>query len=296
MTAIPSVDQRKTFVLESLERTRTYVAHEGVRQMLGTRTIAMLERRLDQVIIPDMVNLPDEPCVEVSLNQEGDSQQVFPMIAVLPGEKIVYSPCMTTQADEMIADQVARLRELDPTLDDERALNLLILLERERRKQDAVTVEFGYGYCARVLVERSIVSLVNTQARIYQQPFVALAMNDVYGTMYRHSHPVVVTHELVHLDDFSRLPVVDHRGQPPHEYSLVTELRAHQVSALGEQAVTRFGLDTRGLWYGSIYPNLPTISSRVEALRKEHTTQIDPFSPLPSLYLALESKGLQDIY
>ncbi len=296
MSTIPSIEQRKTFVEASLERARSYVAHEGVRQVLGAQTIAMLEQRLHQVVIPDIANLPNGTGVEIALDQDGDSRQVFPMIGVLPGETIVYSPLMTTQADEMVAYQVARLRELDPTLDDERALDLLIYREGMRRNQGAVTAEFDHGYCAQVLAERGTVPLADARARIYQQPLAVLAMKDMYGVTYSHSHPVVVTHETVHLDDFSTLSVVDHQAQLPHEYSLATELRAHRVSALGERAVNQFGLDESGLWYRSIYPNRSTVSARVEAIREAHTTPSDPFTPLPSLYLALESAGLQSIY
>lgn len=291
---VPSSEQRREFIEASLDRTRSFLRHEGTRAVIGTATVRMLEQRLGQVVVPDMS--VSASGLEIDLPRHGESQQVFPVVAMLPGENLYYPKEMATQADEVVEVQIGCMRELCPTLSYDDALNALIYREALRRQTTTTRVEMEKGYTAQVFVERGEHSIGNTRFAIYQQPVVAFAMQDPWQVTYSFAHPVVTMHEVTHLDDYSTFPVVDMSRTLPHEYRLSSELRAHHVSALAERAVDSYGLDGGGLWYRTIYPSRPTVSSRVEVVRREHTTPQHPYWPLPSIYLALEAQGLEGIY
>ena len=292
--AAPSSEQRQQFIGDSLERAWSFLRHEGVRDILGATTVAVLERRLSQVVIPDMA--VSTSGLEIDLPSHGESQQVFPVVAMLPGENLYYPKEMTTQADKVVEAQIRRMRELCPNLSHQDALDALIRREAYRRQDTTTKIEMGRGYSAQVFTERGEHSVGGTRFAIYQQPIVAFAMQDAKNVTYPFAHPVVTTHEVTHLDDYSMFPVVDMNVTLPHEYRLSSELRAYHISALAETAIDRYGLDSNGLWHRAVYPGRPTVSSRVEALRRLHTTAERPYRPLPSLYLALEVEGLESIY
>lgn len=292
--AAPSSEQRRQFIGDSLERAWSFLRHGGVRDILGATTVALLEQRLGQVVVPDMV--VSTSGLEIDLPRHGESQQVFPVVAMLPGENLRYPKEMTTQADKVVEEQIERMRQLCPGLSHHDALDALIHREAYRRQDSITSIEMGRGYTAQVFVERGEHSVGGTRFAIYQQPIVAFAMRDTKNVTYPFAHPVVTTHEVTHLDDYSTFPVVDMSITLPHEYRLCSELRAYQISALAETAIDRYSLDSNGLWHRTVYPGRPTVSSRVEALRRKHTTAEHPYRPLPSLYLALEAEGLESIY
>lgn len=299
MTISPTIEQRREFVTESLSRTRELLQLDSARRDMGEQVVTALLTRLDQLYIPDVEDR-GEGKLFIDRASGNSEHPGFPVVAVIPGETLIIPKTLIMHCDEIAMTGIALMREIDPDLTEVQALNYLIRFEAQRQQGDPnIETTFTSGHNAQVFTHYSVFTPRGggVTYRVYQQPVVAFAMQDVKGATYSHVHPSVGVHELLHVDDYSRTPILDHRARTTRETLLTTEFRSYFGSFLVERLAMRDGMDFGGLWYGSVNSGKKlSIAARVEQIRRAHTTATEPFRPLPSAYDALHQEGLDHIY
>ena len=300
MTNPPSLQQRIDFVGRSIEQTRDFLGVDTVVEKLGSGTVGCLLDRLGQLYVPDTIDYEADGRLRIDDHTTSESERPgFPVIAMIPGEMLVAPNTLITHNDETIMTDIRLMREIDPTLSDELAIEILTYIEAKRRNETVFETRFIPGYSAQVFAANQHFKPVSSGItfRLYQQPVVVFAMQDIHSRYYPNVHPTVCMHELGHVDDYTRRPVVDHTKIPPHEYRLTTEFHAYHISYLGEMALSKARVEYDGLWYRAVKPHERlSVSARVERVRRLHTTSKEPYKPLPGAYEALQRDNLGNIY
>ncbi len=269
--------------------------HDGVREILGAQTVASLEMQLSQAWTPQIEYSSDGNGVAI-LDTGRPDGKLFPLVAMRMNETIAFPTQLTTQPDEAICRQIAAICGSNPELTEFDAFGGLYQCEMKRRAKATQREVIDRACNAMLVVHHHCMKIGGTAYYLTQLPVACLMMDDVLGNHYQSTHPIVTLHEATHLGDYYNDPAYAESDATPMEFRLRSELHAHHISALSEYALDHYGICADGLWNRATFPGRSTISSRVEAVRKQHTQPDSPYGFYPSIYLGLEQAGLSDVY